>query len=116
MNQKDVGRLGETIARRYVEHHGYKIIHTNWHCHWGELDIVGSKQKRLYFFEVKTRQTDVLDSVSHHKLKHLFRTIQFYLKKYHHSFENFQVDFIGVELKHDAPKIIHLENVLEERI
>lgn len=112
----ELGKWGEEVAFRYLVNLGYLILHRNWTCHWGEIDMVAKKRGRLYFFEIKTRYSNVLESVSWFKQRHLLRTIQIYLKKYGHSFENFQADFIGVETSEGKPKLTHLENILEARI
>lgn len=114
-HRKEFGSWGERYVQRILIKNGYRVLHCNWYCHWGEIDIVAEKSGRIYFFEVKTRKTDVLESISPAKLKHLWRSIQIYLKKYGHSFENFQVDFIGLETANSKTKLIRLQNVLEER-
>lgn len=113
-NQK-FGSWGEKTARKYLERKGYKILHSNWRCQWGEIDLVAMKGERLIFFEIKTRQFNVLETVSAGKIKRLSRSVQFYVKRYGYRFDNFQVDFIGIEM---APrvKLVHLENILELRI
>lgn len=110
------GKSGEEIAVRYLKDRGYEILHRNWTCRWGEIDIVASSKGRIYFFEVKTRHRYVLESISVSKQKHLFRTIQIYLKRYGYAFSNFQVDFIGIETKSKQPRLTHLENMLEMRL
>lgn len=120
-NQK-WGSWGEERARSYLKRKGYKILHSNWHCQWGEIDLVAMKEERLIFFEIKTRQFGVMETVSPGKIKRLSRSIQFYIQRYGYSFENFQVDFIGIETGRSSPgltggsKLVHLENVLELRI
>ncbi len=109
------GSLGERAACRYLEKKGYKILHINWYCQWGEIDLVAIREEKLIFFEIKTRQSDVLQTISPGKMKRLWRSVQFYIQRYGYSFDNFQVDFIGIE-RAPKSKLIHLENVLELRI
>ena len=53
-NTKEIGNLGEGIAARYLEEHGFEILDRNYWRKWGELDIVASKQDIVHFVEVKT--------------------------------------------------------------
>ncbi|RCH54804.1 endonuclease [Mucilaginibacter hurinus] len=51
----DLGRQGETIAKTYLESHGYEILDENW-CHGkAEVDLIGYKDGIIIFVEVKTR-------------------------------------------------------------
>ncbi|MHC4944152.1 MAG: YraN family protein [Planctomycetota bacterium] len=50
------GKVGEGIARVYLEDRGFKILSTNFHCHHGELDIVARNAESLVFVEVKCRR------------------------------------------------------------
>ncbi|MBI3016882.1 MAG: YraN family protein [Deltaproteobacteria bacterium] len=116
IRNKKLGAWGERQACHYLKQQGYKILHTNWYCRWGELDIVAMKEGRLFFFEVKTREERVLESMTDYKFKNILRSAQLYLKQYGYSFSNFQVDFLGIETKHTPPKLIRIENILEARI
>lgn len=109
------GSLGEKAALHYLRNKGYRILHTNWYCQWGEIDLVAKKGGQLVFFEIKTRQSNVLETISPGKMKRLSRSVQFYVQRYGYSFENFQVDFIGIE-RVPRPKLLHLKNILEMRI
>ncbi len=113
---KKFGAWGERMAVVYLKRQGYRILHMNWYCRWGELDIVAIKEGRVFFFEVKTREENVLESMTDYKFKHLLRSVQLYLKDYGYRFSNFQVDFLGIETSHKPPKMIRIQNILEARI
>ena len=53
--KKELGRQGEEKAACYLVEQGYKIIARNYYTRWGELDIICTKGKDIYFVEVKTR-------------------------------------------------------------
>ncbi len=52
------GAAGEQRAAAWYQDHGYEILHRNWRCKEGELDLVVRRQRELVFVEVKTRRTD----------------------------------------------------------
>ncbi len=48
------GRRGERVAAEYLREHGYEILEINFRSGPGEVDIVGTRQDTVVFFEVKT--------------------------------------------------------------
>ena len=53
--RKTLGDWGEQVASTYLESQGYEILARNYHSRHGELDLIATKNKGLYFIEVKTR-------------------------------------------------------------
>ncbi|SDW28103.1 YraN family protein [Paenibacillus sp. CF384] len=51
-----IGKFGEEEAVRYLKEQGYTIIHRNWRCRMGELDIVAKTDSILIVVEVRTRR------------------------------------------------------------
>ncbi|MFN9658875.1 MAG: YraN family protein [Cyanobacteriota bacterium] len=49
------GRWAEQRALRLLRSRGWRLQSRNWHCRWGELDLVLSKPGRLLVVEVKAR-------------------------------------------------------------
>ena len=58
--RNDIGKNGESEARLFLERKGYRILHTNWHFHHYELDIVAQLGEELVIVEVKTRSKNYL--------------------------------------------------------
>jgi putative endonuclease len=52
-NQK-IGELGEDIACKYLEKQGFLVKERNYTKKWGEIDIIATKEGKLYFIEVKS--------------------------------------------------------------
>ncbi|NPV71215.1 MAG: YraN family protein [Firmicutes bacterium] len=48
---------GEDVAVEELERRGYKILHRNWRCRLGELDIIALDGATLVFVEVKARRS-----------------------------------------------------------
>ncbi len=55
--QLSLGRRGEMIAWGYLVRAGFKILEKNYRCKIGEIDAVAQKNRRLFFIEVKTRNS-----------------------------------------------------------
>ncbi|MEB3242758.1 MAG: YraN family protein [Cyanobacteriota bacterium] len=49
------GRWAEQRALRLLRQRGWLLVSRNWHCRWGELDLVLCKPDRLLLVEVKAR-------------------------------------------------------------
>ena len=58
MAAKDaVGRYGEDVAARHLVEQGFQLLHRNWRCDLGEIDIVARDGDCLVVCEVKTRRS-----------------------------------------------------------
>ncbi len=51
-----LGALGERLAAAHLESKGYRILHRNWRCREGEVDLVAERDGCLVFVEVRTRR------------------------------------------------------------
>jgi len=127
-----IGELGEDVACKFLEKHGYSILERNYTKKWGEIDIIAKKKDTIYFIEVKSKSVSNLDFVSHlfdekvnetgrpednmhpWKLKRLSRTIQTYL--IHNRIGNtpWQFDLLIVYLDIDQRKarVRKVENII----
>lgn len=49
------GKLGEEIARRYLENKRFEILSQNYRTRYGEIDLVAKDKNELVFIEVRTK-------------------------------------------------------------
>lgn len=50
------GHWGEATAAQYLRAHRYEIVACNFHCRFGEIDLIAKNRKYIVFVEVKTRK------------------------------------------------------------
>lgn len=60
MDKAATGRMGEDYTAEYLTRRGAAILARNWHCRWGELDIVAALGEVVAFVEVKTRRSGAM--------------------------------------------------------
>lgn len=53
---KEVGEVGEAVARAFLCDHGYEIVDCNWKTPFGEVDIIAEVGGETVFVEVKSRR------------------------------------------------------------
>lgn len=125
---QEIGKLGEDVALKFLEKKGWKIIERNYRKKIGEIDLIGQKNKKLLFVEVKSiscenfeRIEDVSppeERVDKEKQRKIRKTIEIYFS--HRRLDFSQTDFefhvVSVFLYPEAKRAVvrHLENVILE--
>ena len=54
---KNKGQYYEGLAREYLLEHGLVLLNANYHCRFGEIDLIMLEQEVLCFIEVKFRNS-----------------------------------------------------------
>jgi len=112
----EVGKIGEKLAVKYLEQNNYKIIKQNFRCKQGEIDIIALDKGEIVFIEIKARASLKYglpsESVTKYKLKHIYKTAEYYLYSRNLLNENTRIDVIEVYIKNNQVKINHLEQVI----
>ena len=55
--RRAVGEWGERLAERHLTAQGLVVLHRNWRCADGEVDLILREGHDVVFCEVKTRRT-----------------------------------------------------------
>lgn len=115
LNNDSVGKFGESLAKKYLENSGYKIIETNTHKRFGEIDIVAQSNGKTIFCEVKTRTSDrfgsAVESLTHTKKKRILRMIRYYCLKNRIPDGNIRADFVAIQIDGDIAELKHFKGI-----
>ena len=112
----EVGKIGEEIAKKFLEKNGYEVIEQNYRTKYAEIDLVAKKQKDLVFIEVRTKVGENFgtpeETINKKKMRKLYGNAMAYvsIKKWNGSF---RIDAICIVLKpdHSIDRLNHYENI-----
>lgn len=111
----NLGEKGELFAEKYLKKEGYFIVERNFRCRFGEIDIIARKSGKLIFCEVKTRKNlnygHPCQSVTRQKIKHISKTLYYYMMIKNLWHKDFQIDVIEVLFKGEQGYVNHIKNV-----
>ena len=86
MNENNAGLEAEKLAATFLTGHGLKLLVQNYHCRFGEIDLVMLEAKTLVFVEVKLRSSSQFGgaaaSITPQKQQKLILTAQHYLQQH----------------------------------
>lgn len=118
MNTRELGRYGEDTALRYLEERGYRLIARNFHCRYGELDLIMQQGRQLVFVEVKARSNSLFglpeDAVNWQKLRRLRLAIAVYLEQGAPRHYGLRLDAVAVDLEPRTYRVVdirHYQNI-----
>lgn len=111
-----VGDRGEDLACAHLERLGWRVLHRNWRCREGEVDVVALDGELLVFCEVKTRRSGrfgaPVEAVGPDKARRLRRLAWAWLAEQDRRGEAFRIDLVGVLcLRAEPVRITHLHGV-----
>ena len=121
MNTKDIGKIGENIACKYLKNKGFLIIECNYNRKWGEIDIISAKDKIIHFIEVKSiimknnQNYRPEENVHILKQRRLKRTIQTYLLENKYNVEaefKFHIVVVYMNINTRKAKVTFMENII----
>lgn len=99
-NTKAKGDYFERQAEHFLSQQGLTLISRNYHCKFGEIDLIMQDKTTLVFVEVKYRKSNAfggaLNALSQTKQQRLTRTLMYYLKQHNLESSAFRVDFVAI--------------------
>ena len=82
-SSKAIGDLAESLAARFLEQHGLKVLTRNFRCRGGEIDLICRNGKTLVFVEVRRRRSASFGgagaSITRSKQRRIILAAQHYL-------------------------------------
>lgn len=112
----EIGQLGETIAERYLQHKGYRIVEKNCRTKYAEIDLIARNRGVLIFVEVRTRKDEQFgspeESINRDKMRKLIRSASAYVARKRYNKE-YRIDAVCIVLNGQggASRINHYENI-----
>ncbi len=86
INKNNAGRAAEEIAATFLTQKGLKLVTRNYHCRFGEIDLIMQAGETLVFVEVRLRSSSAFgtaaDSITPKKQQKLIATAQHFLQQY----------------------------------
>ena len=112
-----MGAFGESSAARYLtQEQGMTLLHRNWRCNEGEIDLVLRDRDTLVVCEVKTRRGadfgSPLEAVTPDKFARLRRLAARWIEQHRLRVPDVRIDLVGVDLSRPAgERITHVRGV-----
>ncbi len=108
------GKEGETIAVRYLEKEGYRIVERNYRCVFGEMDIIARDGKAYVFVEVKSRKSERFGdpklAVDYRKQRKMSMVALCYLKEKRLLESLSRFDVVAVQFFPEGPRVELIRN------
>lgn len=111
------GRLGEELAKKYLQKKGYKIVEQNYRTRYAEIDLIARKKDVLVCVEVRTKVGEQFgtpeETLNPQKLQKVRRNAIAYAARIKWK-KLYRVDAVCIVLggNHDVQKIHHYENIV----
>ncbi|UOO82349.1 YraN family protein [Uruburuella testudinis] len=95
------GAAGEDAALHFLQAQGCKLLARNWHCPFGEIDLIVKSGNTILFVEVKYRKSKGFGgaaySITPAKLAKLQRSVEHYLQQQHLTNTPCRLDAVLIE-------------------
>ena len=107
------GRRGEQTAAAYLRERSYRILEINFKTGLGEVDIIGTRQDTIVFFEVKSWTAvpwgELGYSVASRKRNRITAAAQYYLK-HRPDLQSYRIRFDLLLVSPNEGVVRHIEN------
>jgi putative endonuclease len=120
MKRRDIGILGERLARDFLGKNGYHILETNYRCPAGEIDIIARHKDFLVFVEVRTKKSlqfgSPEESITPAKMERLRVLAAHYRQTHNNLPPSWRIDVVAIQLdqKGQVSRIELIENAVGE--
>lgn len=112
--RKQRGAAGESLAMRFLEREGMKILQRNYRYERGEIDIVAEEGEEIVFVEVKARRSKAFgepeDAVTDQKQEQLRKVAEGYLFEHELSDRACRFDVVAIFFHNGRAEFNHIKN------
>lgn len=109
-----LGNRAEKIANKYLRRQGLSLIEKNYHCRFGEIDLIMQHADYLVFVEVRHRKSSrfggALASVDQRKQNKLRHSAEHYLIQHKKTDSPCRFDILCVNGNLNNPEIDWITN------
>ena len=116
MHNKNVGKIGEDIACKYLIEKGYAILERNYVEKGGEIDIIARNGREIIFVEVKARCSkkngDGIESITWQKIRHIKNVSKIYVLKKRLFNYSIRYDAIDINFSRTSHSINHIKAII----
>ena len=108
----------ESLALRYLQKQGLRLVTKNYRCAAGEMDLIMRHKRTLIFVEVRFREAEdfgsAIETVDRRKQLKVRRAAQHYLLR-HKTYDSLQCrfDVVGITKKNSDVQFSWLPNAFE---
>lgn len=118
LNKNNAGLEAENLAATFLTNHSLKIVSQNYHCKFGEIDLIMKDAKTLVFIEVRLRTNskfgDAGASITPQKQRKLILTAQYFLQEHAQQYGNYACRFDAVLMNNlDVKEIAWIRNAFD---
>jgi putative endonuclease len=86
LSTNNAGLAAEKLAATFLQNHGLTLVTQNYHCRYGEIDLVMRDKQILVFVEVRMRSSATFGgaaaSITPQKQQKLIATAHHYLQQH----------------------------------
>lgn len=102
MTTRESGRQAELIALTVLREHHFLILQQNYHCRFGEIDIIAKREQLIIFVEVRYRKSPAFgsaaESVTNKKKHKITITAEHFIQYQLHNDQQFDYRFDVIAL------------------
>jgi putative endonuclease len=110
----ELGALGERLAARHLERHGYTVIDRNFRFGHREIDLIVRRGDTVAFVEVKSRKGmgygHPLEAITSLKRREIERVARYWLQARRQAGFTYRFDAVAVIFGGGRPRIDHVSN------
>lgn len=112
--RQQLGVLGERIAARWMQKHGWSVVAHRFRTGHRDLDLIMRRDREIAFVEVKARRGDAfgspVEAVHHRKRRELERSARVWVDRHGDGSLSYRFDVVGVLISGQKVQIRHVEN------